>query len=170
MRSLELTVRSSVDADNAYQKISRFEQYPDLVDEVRSVRVLDGGVSADTLHSEWEVYFRNGPLRWAEVDYFQPGLRRITFEQTSGDFHIFRGSWQVRSLPEGCEVIFETTFDFGIVSLEGVLEPVATKVLKEGIGIVLHRLLGDAAVVDDPATAAAIALRLGRESDPALTA
>ena len=40
MRSLTLTVRSArISADAAYDKIRHFEQYPDLVDEVRSVVV-----------------------------------------------------------------------------------------------------------------------------------
>jgi ribosome-associated toxin RatA of RatAB toxin-antitoxin module len=171
MRSMEIALTSTAaDADFAYRRITEFERYPELVDEVRSVVVRsdDGG---EPLVSEWEIYFRNGPLRWSEVDYFQPALRRIVFEQVSGDFEVFRGSWQVDARPDGCAVRFEATFDFGIPSLAGVLEPVATKVLKEGIATIVHQLLGTAEVVGDPVTAAAVAVRLAARTrnDPALS-
>ncbi|MGH3877985.1 MAG: SRPBCC family protein [Actinophytocola sp.] len=172
MRSLELTLRAfTADADAAYRRICEFERYPEFVDEVNSV-VVHGDEGAGALMSDWEIVFRNGPLRWTEVDYFQPDQRRIVFEQTTGDFEVFRGSWTVTPAPGGCEVSFETTFDFGIPSLAGVLEPIATKVLKEGIALIVHQLLGEAAVVGDPAIAAAVTARLQRrrEPDTALTA
>jgi ribosome-associated toxin RatA of RatAB toxin-antitoxin module len=161
MRSLELKLKSfSTDADFAFQRISEFESYPDYVEEVRSVVVHASG-GGEPLVSDWEIVFRSGPLRWSEVDYFQPSRRRIVFEQISGDFEIFRGSWQVESVADGCEVTFEATFDFGIPSLAGVLEPIATKVLKEGIAVIVHKLLGGTTVLGDPAIAAAVAARLG---------
>jgi ribosome-associated toxin RatA of RatAB toxin-antitoxin module len=167
MRSLTLTVRSArISADEAYDRICHFEKYPDLVDEVRSV-VLHAQDGRGPLASDWEVYFRNGPLRWSEVDYFQPQQRKITFEQTTGDFDVFRGSWAVEPLDGGCEIVFNTTFDFGIPSLAGILEPIAAKVLKEGIAIVLYRLLGDAVIVDDPLVEAAVAVKLGDSRRPA---
>jgi ribosome-associated toxin RatA of RatAB toxin-antitoxin module len=171
MRSLELKLRSSaVDADVAFARITEFERYPEFVEEVRSV-VVQQNNGGEPLVSEWEIFFRNGPLRWSEVDYFQHDLRRIVFEQISGDFEVFRGSWQVTPAAEGCEVSFAATFDFGIPSLAGVLEPIATKVLKEGIALIVHQLLGEAAVLDDPTIAASVAARLAsREADKALSA
>ncbi len=174
MRSLELTLRShtaDAEPDAAFRRISEFERYPEFVDEVRSVTVHGKG-GGEPLVSDWEIFFRSGPLRWSEVDYFQPALRRIVFEQITGDFEVFRGSWQVQPVPGGCEVTFEATFDFGIPSLAGVLEPIATKVLKEGIALIVHQLLGEASVVGDPAIAAAVAARLEsrRRATEALTA
>lgn len=160
MRSLELKLRSlTADADFAFGRIAEFERYPDFVEEVRSV-VVHAGRGGGPLKSDWEIVFRSGPLRWSEVDYFQPDLRRIVFEQMAGDFEVFRGSWQVDAIAGGCEVTFEATFDFGIPSLAGVLEPIATKVLKEGIAVIVHKLLGAATVIGDPAIAAAVAARL----------
>jgi ribosome-associated toxin RatA of RatAB toxin-antitoxin module len=172
MRSLTLTVRSArISADMAYDRIRHFETYPDLVDEVRSV-VIHAHDRGGPITSDWEVYFRNGPLRWSEVDYFQKQQRKIIFEQTTGDFDVFRGSWTVEPLDVGCEVIFSTTFDFGIPSLAGILEPIAVKVLKEGIALVLHRLLEDAVIVDDPSVQAAIQVKLAdsRREAPSLSA
>ena len=160
MRSLTLKVRSArTSADEAYDRIRDFERYPDLVDEVQSVAVRPNVCGA--MASDWQVYFRNGPLRWSEVDHFHTDHRTITFEQTTGDFEVLHGSWTVERLGAGCEVVFDATFDFGIPSLAGVLEPIAVKVLKEGITLILYRLLDDAMLVDDAPLHAAVTARLG---------
>jgi ribosome-associated toxin RatA of RatAB toxin-antitoxin module len=164
MRSLELKLKSAADADFAFGRIAEFEKYAEFVDEVRSVVVHNRGTD-EPLVSEWDIFFRSGPLRWTEVDYLQPAQRRIVFEQTDGDFEVFRGSWKVDAADGGCEVTFEATFDFGIPSLAGVLEPIATKVLKEAIATIVHQLLGEATVVGDPATAAAVAARIERKRE-----
>ena len=170
MRSLELTLRSTgIDADAAYRRITEFERYAEFVDEVRSV-VVHPGDENGPLASDWDIFFRNGPLRWSEIDYFQPDVRRIVFEQTDGDFELFRGSWQVEPVADGCEVTFEVTFDFGIPSLAGVLEPIATKVLKEAIATIVGSLLGNVTVIGDPATAAVINARFAEAGERSASA
>jgi ribosome-associated toxin RatA of RatAB toxin-antitoxin module len=168
MRSVELILNSPVDVDFAFQRITEFERYPDFVDEVRSVVVREN--DGETLVSEWDILFRNGPLRWSEVDYIQRPARRIVFEQNAGDFEVFRGTWRVEPAERGCAITFEAVFDFGIPSLAGVLEPIAAKVLKEAIATIVHRLLGEASIVGEPAIAAAVRARLERQRTAAETA
>jgi ribosome-associated toxin RatA of RatAB toxin-antitoxin module len=160
MRKVELVLTSPANPDFAFRRITEFGRYPEFVDEVRSVVVHSN--DGETMTSEWDIQFRNGPLRWAEVDYIRPATRSVVFEQTGGDFEVFRGSWRVEPAGDGCRVTFEATFDFGIPSLAGVLEPIADKVLKEAIGIIVHRLLGEATIIGEPATSAAVRARLGR--------
>ncbi len=162
MRRIQLTVSSvTTNPDSAYALISNFTSYPELVDEVKKVDVRHH--ESGLLVSDWEVVFRNGPLRWTEIDYKRPASLTIEFEQIEGDFQTFRGAWQVSTKspsPGGCSVSFTAEFDFGIESLQGVLEPIAEKVLKEGIGVILSRLLSDAEVVADERTANAVRERI----------
>jgi ribosome-associated toxin RatA of RatAB toxin-antitoxin module len=151
MRTARLTVSSSSHPDAAYEAIARFEEYPKFVEDISSITVWrDDSVSAfpDTTYSDWEVMFRSGPLRWTEVDYHKPDERQIAFEQHTGDFEEFRGCWQVTATEFGSQVSFEVTFDFGIPSLAGVLEPIADRVLKESILKIMSRTLSDVNVVD----------------------
>lgn len=159
MRSLHIELHSpTVDADEAFARIGEFERYPELIEEVREVTVHTR--SDGHLLSEWEVFFRNGPLRWSEIDYIQPEKRRIVFEQAAGDFHTFRGTWSVQPAGAGSRVRFEASFDFGIPSLVGILDPIAAKVLEEGIAVIVARLLGDAVVIGDASLAAVVAQKL----------
>jgi ribosome-associated toxin RatA of RatAB toxin-antitoxin module len=137
-----------VDAAEAYARISDFARYADLVDVVRSVIVYPVA-PGEPVPSDWEVDFRNGTLRWTELDYFDVPGRRITFEQTKGDFEEFTGSWSVEPVGAGCEITFHATFDFGIPSLAGILDPIAGRVLKETIARVIAGLLGTVEVLDD---------------------
>jgi len=151
MRSAQLTVRATaVDADAGYARITDFAIYPELSPVVRSVTVRQRG--SDEEHSDWEVFFRNGILRWTEADRFDAGRRLITFRQLHGDFEEFTGSWSVRPDDDGCLIDFAAEFDFGIPSLAGILDPVAERVLKETIAAVLAGLFGSTEVVPGPAT------------------
>jgi len=160
MRDVQLRVHvPGGDPAAAYDQIGAFARYPELVDVVRSVIVHDA-VPGRPLASDWEVYFRNGLLRWSEVDTFDDERRRIVFEQTTGDFQVFRGVWRVEPADGGCDVCFDAEFDFGIPSLAGILDPIAAKVLKETIALVIAGLLGDVSVVGDEGVAASVTAKL----------
>ncbi|MBO3747436.1 SRPBCC family protein [Streptosporangiaceae bacterium NEAU-GS5] len=149
MRSVMLRAKvPGPDPGMCFDRISDFARYPELVDVVRSVAVHPP--AADGLeHSDWEVYFRNGILRWSEADRKDGSTHRITFEQTDGDFDSFHGSWSVAPAGGACAVTFETEFDFGIPSLAGILDPIAERVFKETIARVLTGLFGSAEVVPE---------------------
>lgn len=154
-----VTLRAQVpaaDPDACFGRIADFARYPELVDVVRSVAVHPAAPD-EPEHSDWEVYFRNGILRWSETDAKDGRSRRIAFEQTDGDFDVLTGSWSVTAAAQGCQVTFETAFDFGIPSLAGILDPIAERVFKETIARVLAGLFGTVNVIGDPKIAQAIA-------------
>jgi ribosome-associated toxin RatA of RatAB toxin-antitoxin module len=165
MRSVDVTIGVPAIAPAAvYDRVKEFSCYPDLAPVVRSVVVHDISEVEET--SDWEVYFRNGILRWTESDRFDPQALTITFTQLDGDFESFDGRWRVS--PEGDEVRvgFQAEFDFGIPSLAGILEPVAERVIKETIARVVLGLFPEGAVVGDDALARAVA-EPARQSVPA---
>lgn len=159
MRDVHLRVHTNQVAEaESYRRIGDFGRYSTVVDVVKSV-VVHPASDRDRLTSDWEVYFRNGILRWTELDVFDRPNRRIAFEQLHGDFEVFRGSWQVDPAVGGCTVAFDAEFDFGIPSLAGILDPIAARVLTETIASVVTGLLGAVTVLGDAETA-------GRRPDP----
>ncbi|GGP97608.1 type II toxin-antitoxin system RatA family toxin [Streptomyces roseolilacinus] len=145
MRSVELDHRSAaVDARAAYELVRDFGRYSELVAIVRKVEVHPAADRA-VIGSDWEVDFRNGVLSWSEEDTFDDSAMVISFRQTSGDFEVFEGRWEVAPAgPDapGCVVRFQATFDFGLPSLSGIIDPVAERVLRETIAAILEALLG----------------------------
>ncbi|WP_406835977.1 type II toxin-antitoxin system RatA family toxin [Streptomyces sp. AHU1] len=144
MRSVELLYDDTrLSPHEAYARVRDFGRYPDLVDRVRSVTVHPAPPGSSVL-SDWEVDFRNGVLAWSEEDVFDDRARSIVFRQTEGDFESFDGRWDVTAGPHGtAQVGFAATFDFGLPSLAGIIDPVAERVLRETIEHILRTLLGD---------------------------
>lgn len=128
---------------DAYARISDFARYPELTETVESVVVrppeADGG-----LVSEWTVHFRNGLMKWTERDVLFPDRLAIEFEQLTGDFAVFGGTWTVSADGDGSLVVFDAGFDLGIPTLAAILDPVAESALRVNILKILQGLLGDA--------------------------
>ncbi|MFG3167515.1 type II toxin-antitoxin system RatA family toxin [Streptomyces sp. NPDC048200] len=170
MRSAQITIRAvAVAPADAFDRVKDFAGYPELSPVVRSVTVdraasgTPGGAAEE--HSDWEVYFRNGILRWSETDTFDRAGLTIAFTQTDGDFAEFTGTWRVRADGEDSLIDFFTEFDFGIPSLAGILDPVAERVFRETIGVVVTSLFAKAEVVGDEALVRAVELARERAAE-----
>ncbi|MFJ8140035.1 type II toxin-antitoxin system RatA family toxin [Streptomyces sp. NPDC096013] len=139
-----VTVRMTahgIDPSHAYRRISDFGRYPELTTTVRAVEVQpprpDGSVV-----SAWTVAFRDGLMRWTERDTFSPATLSIAFEQLSGDFERFEGSWACEPHRDGTTVTFRASFDLGIPTLAEILDPVAESTLRANIEKIMQGLLG----------------------------
>ncbi|MBB5122432.1 cyclase [Streptomyces eurocidicus] len=137
-----------------YARISDFARYPAMTATVESVVVRPPSPDGSVL-SEWTVHFRNGLMKWKERDTFSPEALSISFEQVSGDFATFRGTWGVSADGAGTLVCFDAEFDLGIPTLAAILDPVAEAALRDNILKILDGLLGEAQeIVADPEPAA----------------
>ncbi|MFD4528583.1 type II toxin-antitoxin system RatA family toxin [Streptomyces sp. NPDC058470] len=140
MRHVELDALIPAEqADAVYDSVRRWERYPDLAPHVNTTTV-HATYPAENASSSWELHFRSGLLRWTESDVFVPEQGEIRFEQTDGDFDSFVGTWSL--LQDGADVAvrFTADFDFGIPSLEGILDPIAERVIKETVAWALTGL------------------------------
>lgn len=132
---------SGRDAEKVFDRIRDFERYADHTDAVREVTVTAD--QAGTVDSAWSVNFRGGVLRWTERDVIDPAARTITFEQLTGDFARFVGTWDVQQAGDDVVVLFSCEFDMGIPSLEPIINPVAMRALVDSIELILRGLLGE---------------------------
>lgn len=133
MRHVELdaTVRGE-SAQRVFAELARFDRYPDLAPHVRATTVHETLPSAKG-SSSWELYFRSGLLRWTEDEVLDLDGLRIEFAQDDGDFDVFAGSWAFTQDGDDVKVRFEADFDFGIPSMEGILDPIAERVILETV-------------------------------------
>lgn len=114
-------------------------------EQVKSV-VTESVDEPDEAITHWEIYFRNGLLCWSERDHYDDEKCTVRFRQIDGDFDVFEGDWVVSSRgpePES-EVLltFTASFDFGVPSLEAIIEPVAVRVLRQAMGRIIGKLFG----------------------------
>lgn len=137
-------IKETVPARSAaamYAVLCDFERYPDHTDAVRQVTVTKSEKSAS--HSEWQVMFRGGILKWSERDRFDDQARTIHFEQIGGDdLESFVGVWRVDEDGEGCIVHFSAEFDMGLDTLNSLIDPIAERTLRENIQAIIEGLTG----------------------------
>jgi ribosome-associated toxin RatA of RatAB toxin-antitoxin module len=133
VRHVELNARvRSRQARDVFENVLRWERYPELAPHVESATVHTAYPASEG-SSSWELHFRSGLLRWTEQDRFLPEQLEIHFQQTDGDFDSFTGSWRLTQDSDDVLVHFEADFDFGIPSLEGILDPIADRVIRETV-------------------------------------
>ncbi|MDQ3787017.1 MAG: SRPBCC family protein [Actinomycetota bacterium] len=142
MRATSIKVRVRTDdVSAALTEIADFTRFPALAPDVRQVTSGDDG-------SDWVVNFRRGVMRWHETEAVSTSDLRIDFAQTDGDFAEFRGSWRLRPVIGGAHVTFEVTWDFGIESMAGLMDPIAERVIKRVVCDVLSGLFGEITVLE----------------------
>jgi ribosome-associated toxin RatA of RatAB toxin-antitoxin module len=147
MRSIHLKARvPTYDMGMVFKHITDFGRYPKISADVRFVAVRPAETGLQ--ESEWEVNFRRGIMHWTEVERIDPVRWHVAFEQIDGDFDKFFGCWQLTPAEDGCEVWFEVTYDFGIESLAGIMDPLAERVIKRAICAVLADVLGEVTVLE----------------------
>jgi ribosome-associated toxin RatA of RatAB toxin-antitoxin module len=145
MRTVTLVIQLPPgDVAAAFGLIADFAAFPALAQDVRAVTVQPSP-AADLRSSCWTVNFRRGVLHWTELDTVDQERLEISFNQTSGDFAEFHGHWRLS--PNG-EVHFQVTYDFGVASLAGLMDPIAERVITRVVCAVLSGLFGDIAVLE----------------------
>ena len=143
MRRVEIdaTIRST-SPHEVFDSIVQFDRYPDLAPHVQST-VVHATVPRPVGRSSWELHFRSGLLRWTEEERFLREELRVEFAQVTGDFDEFSGAWSLSSEGSGTRLFFQADFDFGIPSLEGILDPIAERVIKETVAWVVVGMFDD---------------------------
>jgi ribosome-associated toxin RatA of RatAB toxin-antitoxin module len=137
-----------VSVDEAFRIVRQFERYPELAPETVKGVVVQRE-SDDTLRCEWVVYFRSGLLRWSEIDVIDDAAKTIHFHQLDGDFEVFEGGWNVEQADDGTiHLVFAARFDFGVPSLEAIVNPVACRVLVETMERITFELFDGHVVFD----------------------
>ncbi|MDN3297067.1 SRPBCC family protein [Streptomyces ficellus] len=167
MRSIELRVLvPETDPARAFRLITDFGRYAELAEDVHEV-VVHPTPEGEPGSSDWKVNFRRGVMSWNERETFEPEQLRIAFQQADGDFDDFRGDWRLTPREDGCEVRFAVTYDFGIPSLSGIMDPIAERVIKRAIRSVLEGLFGGVTILDGAEALTDLDRPLGTEGVPA---
>lgn len=149
---VEVSLSIAVPAPDAWSAIVDVEAYPDCMDVVRSVEILDDS-GGDRRRTAWSVLLRGSRLEWIEREHLDERRRVISFEQETGDLETFSGQWSVRPVTDGrSEVSLRVEFDIGVPLLAEMLNPVAATALEDSARAMLLSL--ERRMLDDLAAAA----------------
>ncbi|NOR61560.1 MAG: cyclase [Rhodobacteraceae bacterium] len=114
-------------AEDVWPTLVDFARYPDLMEDVVSVEILEQGET--TMLSAWKVLLNGSEFTWEERDHLEPPFL-IRFDQTDGDLDVWNGSWQLDS--SGAVLVARLTvkFDIGIPSMSEILDPIGERAIR----------------------------------------
>jgi ribosome-associated toxin RatA of RatAB toxin-antitoxin module len=127
--ALELDIQAP--AARVWQVVTDIERYPDSMESVRWVRIVDG---TDPLarRSGWSVLLKGSILEWEEVERLDPDNLVMAFHQVAGDMETFDGQWRVTPVDGArTNVKLRISFEIGIPLLADMLNPVAERALRD---------------------------------------
>jgi ribosome-associated toxin RatA of RatAB toxin-antitoxin module len=131
MPELDLTLDIDAPAERVWEAVLDIERYPDSMENVRSVRILERGDGSEQ-RSAWSIVLKGSILEWEERDLIDEEAMTMRFNQLSGDLSSFDGYWRVSPRGEGAATArFTVSFEIGIPLLAEMLNPVATRSLEE---------------------------------------
>lgn len=153
MPLVEERITVSARTDEIFELISNFASYPDFMENVREVQVLEhkevegGEIESVT---RWSNNVDGRVITWTERDHVKPASHRIDFELIEGDLKKYSGFWNLSDSHDlgGVEVNFGIYFEFGIPMLAPMLHPFLAKKLRQNMQQMLRavkdRAEGDA--------------------------
>lgn len=119
----EAIIQGCVRKENAWDLISDFARYPQIMENVDKVEILERHEEHGL--SRWHVSVDGAPLSWLEKDWFNHAGLEIRFKSTEGDFDAISGRWRITDTGgAGIKIWFAVEYDLGIPALETALGPV----------------------------------------------
>jgi|SRR5580658_1082591 ribosome-associated toxin RatA of RatAB toxin-antitoxin module len=134
---VELAIEADIDI--VWKTVCAVEYYPEYMANVRTVTILrhDDTVRA----TAWSVLLKGSILEWTEEERIDDDRRRIEFGQIDGDLDRFDGYWQVSPGTDGAtEVVLDIDFEIGLPLLAQMLDPVASRALRDNSEQMLRQL------------------------------
>ncbi len=109
--------------------IAKVEDFPRYMPSVKKVEVLERSDHAAL--TQWFVDVEGLPIQWKERDTFNVKDLRMDFKLTEGDLEQFEGSWTLRKMGEGTQVVVAVKARLGIPIIERVVTDILqTKLTK----------------------------------------
>jgi len=122
---VEVTLPIKATPEEIYPILKEMEKYPDFMDDLVSVEVLERRENSTV--TKWVSNVDGRIIRWTELDEFDDARMHIAYRQIEGDLNKFEGEWLLTPLTDGTEIKLTVDFEFGIPMIAGLLNPILKK-------------------------------------------
>ncbi len=136
MPHVKTSIMISADPKDVYEIAKDMPSYPDFMDDVESVEVIEE--EEGSTNTKWVVRLQGRKMEWTEKDEFDEENLVIRYAQIKGDLKKFEGAWTFQPVSEGTEVTLTVDFEFGIPMIAALLHPIAKVKVKENCDMMLR--------------------------------
>lgn len=130
--------------EKIFQLAKGVEKFPDFMPDVESVEVLSREGNNTLTRWVGKVKEFNRTIRWTERDRWFDEEMRCEFEQTEGDFSVYRGIWVFRPDQEGTFVSLHLEYDYHVPLIGSLLKRVIFNKMKQNCQNMLEALKAEA--------------------------
>ncbi len=117
MPKIIVSVKIQKPKEEVYQLIKNFEDFPNFMQDVKSLKVIKR-LSDNKILTAWNIEVDGAPIDWTEEDYFDEANFRIEFSMNEGSYNEYQGFWLLQGLHNATKLTLEANFDWGIPVLE----------------------------------------------------
>ena len=114
--------------EKAYSEIKNIEKYPDYMESISSIEVLQR--DGQSITARWNGSIDGAPLTWIQKNELLDDKQEVHFEALEGDFEIFKGKWSINSHKNKLLLQLEIEYRLGIPVIEDVLGPILSEKIK----------------------------------------
>lgn len=129
MPVVEVTMPVMCDRRELYPILKRMDKYPEFMEDLISVEVLER--KDNTTVTSWVSNVDGRTIKWTELDTFDDDKLYITYRQLDGDLKKMEGAWELTEIEGGTEVRLTVDFEFGIPMIAGLLNPILKKKVRD---------------------------------------
>ncbi|AIF51587.1 type II toxin-antitoxin system RatA family toxin [Pelosinus sp. UFO1] len=129
MPYVEVMISVSCDRAKIYPILKDMEKYPDFMNDLVSVEVLER--TGNTTVTKWVSNVDGRVIKWTELDTFDDENMHISYKQVEGDLKKMEGEWLLTPNSEGTEIKLTVDFEFGIPMISGLLNPILKKKVRD---------------------------------------
>ncbi|GAB6098625.1 type II toxin-antitoxin system RatA family toxin [Halanaerocella petrolearia] len=119
----EIIVKGNI--EQAYQLAKDMESYPEFMEDVISVKVLER--EENSTITSWKTEVDGRQISWREKDLFNDDEYQIIYQQLDGDLKKFDGEWSLETTKQGVKITLIVDFEFGVAMLAPLLNPILKK-------------------------------------------
>lgn len=131
MPTVDISIDIDAPAGLVWEAVVDIEDYPDSMENVRSVEVREQ-IGPTQRRTAWSIVVKGSILEWEDMEEVDHGARVVRFHQLSGDLSEFDGRWEVTERGPGSSTVrFAVEFEIGIPLLAEMLNPMASRSLRE---------------------------------------
>jgi ribosome-associated toxin RatA of RatAB toxin-antitoxin module len=130
-----LTVEQIVRAplEQVFAIARQIERFPDWLDYVTAIKVLEQSEDGKVVVSEWEASVPMFGLkaRWVERDEWDEEQKVCRFALQEGDLDKYEGEWIFEPHPEGTRMMLTVTYEYRVPIGGALIQQIVRKIVEQ---------------------------------------
>jgi ribosome-associated toxin RatA of RatAB toxin-antitoxin module len=131
--TVTLTQVAKAPLDKVYTLAKQVERFPQWLEYVTAIRILERSDDGRTVVSEWEasVPLLGLKARWVERDEWDDEGHLCRFALQEGDLDRYEGVWQFEPHPDGTLMRLEITYEYRVPIGGSLVQQLVRKVVEQ---------------------------------------